>query len=155
MKRASEVREAENADYQQTVTEQRLTQMILNKALTRMKQVYEFLQKPGGPHIATSGTHTDPGNGPARFSNYDENKGGSKVVDMIQGLIADSKKLDDDAVAAEQDAQVAYESMMKDSNKAIAQLTKKIVNMKGARAGAQESKTLAKSDLKATVHELE
>lgn len=155
MKRASEVREAENADYQQTVTEQRLTQMILNKALTRMKQVYEFLQKPGAPHIATSGTHTDPGNGPARFTKYDENKGGSKVVDMLEGLIADSKKLDDDAVAAEQDAQVAYESMMKDSNKAITQLTKKIVNMKGARATADEDLTLADSDLKATVDKLE
>jgi len=155
MKRASEVREAENADYQQTVTDQRLTQMILNKALTRMKQVYEFLQKPGAPHIQTSGTHTDPGNGPARFTKYDENKGGSKVVDMIQGLIADSKKLDDDAVAAEQDAQVAYESMMKDSNKAIAQLTKKIVNMKGARATADEDLTLADSDFKATMGKLE
>lgn len=37
MKRASEIREAENADYQQTVTDNRLTQIILGSAaaLTR------------------------------------------------------------------------------------------------------------------------
>merc|ERR1719230_2357320 len=78
MKRASENREGENADYQQTITDQRLTQMILDKALKRMQQVYAMLQrredpKPGAPHIQTSGTHTDPGNGPARFTKYEQN----------------------------------------------------------------------------------
>lgn len=157
MKRASENREAENADYQQTLSDQRMTQMILNKALDRMKQVYAFLQsqQPGAPHIQTSGTHTDPGNGPARFTKYETNVGGGRVVSMLEEIIGDSRTMENDAIQAEQDAQVAYESMMQDSNKAITQYTKKIVNMKGARANAQESKTLAKSDLKATLHELE
>lgn len=157
MKRASELREGENADYQQTMSDQRLTQMILNKALKRMQQVYAFLeqQQPGAPHIHTSGNHTDPGNGPARFTKYETNVGGGKVVSMLQEIIADSRKMEDDAIAAEQDAQVAYESFMQDSNKAITQYTKKIVNMKGARASAKESKALAESDLKATLHELE
>lgn len=157
MKRASENREAENADNQQTLSDQRMTQMILNKALDRMKQVYAFLQsqQPGAPHIQTSGTHTDPGNGPARFTKYETNVGGGRVVSMLETIIGDSRTMENDAIQAEQDAQVAYESMMQDSNKAITQYTKKIVNMKGARANAQESKTLAKSDLKATLHELE
>merc|ERR1719421_2077230 len=90
MKRASEDREAENADFQQTATDQRLTQMILTKALDRMKQVYALLQQrarahlravqqheaPGAPHIQTSATDTDPGNGPARFTKYEKNAGG-------------------------------------------------------------------------------
>merc|ERR1719161_167818 len=50
---ASDTREAENVDYQQTISDQRLTQMILKKALARMKQVYYFLQQPGAPHIQT------------------------------------------------------------------------------------------------------
>lgn len=64
MKRASEVREAENADFQQTVTDHRLTQMILKKAHERMSQVYALMQQepqPGAAHIETSGNHTDPG----------------------------------------------------------------------------------------------
>merc|ERR1719262_2150688 len=69
MKRASETREAENADFQVTVNDHRVMSMILTKALDRMKQVYALMQqgKPGAPHIQTSGTHTDPGNGPAKF----------------------------------------------------------------------------------------
>merc|ERR1719454_2565624 len=70
-------REAENADYQQTISDQRLTQMILKKALDRLKQVY-FLQKGtpakvGAAHISMSGDADDPGNGPARFTKYEKN----------------------------------------------------------------------------------
>merc|ERR1719253_2392289 len=69
MKRASETREADNADFQTTVSDHRVMSMILTKALDRMKQVYALMQQqqPGAPHIQTSGTHTDPGNGPAKF----------------------------------------------------------------------------------------
>merc|ERR1719265_2985503 len=76
MKRASEDRESENSDYQTAVSDQRITQMILDKALQRMKQVYAMLQAkkgPGAPHIQTSATDTDPGNGPARFNKYEKN----------------------------------------------------------------------------------
>merc|ERR1719473_146627 len=103
MKRAGDTREAENADYQQTVVDQRLTQAILKKALDRMKQVYAFLEQPGAAHTQTSGNHTDPGNGPARFKKYEQHAGGSRVVAMIEKVIADSAKMEDEAVAAEQD----------------------------------------------------
>jgi len=159
MKRMSEVREAENADYQRTISDQRLTQQILNKALTRMKQVYAFLQRQpatvGAAHVATSGTHVDPGNGPARFTKYETNVGGGKVVAMLEGIIKDSRKMEDDAIAAEQDAQSVYEGVMQDSNKAITQYTKQIVNMKGALGTAKEDLTLATADLKATMRKLE
>jgi len=157
MKRAGENREAENADYAQTVSDQRMTQMILEKALARMKQVYAMIQEdqPGAPHIATSGTHTDPGNAPARFTKYDKHAGGSRVVSMIETVIADSRKTEDEAIAAEQDAQNAYENFMKDSNKAITVYTEKIMSMKGAEAKAREDFTMAKADHKATFNTLE
>merc|ERR1719326_1281592 len=40
MKRASENREKENAEFQQTVADQRATQTILKKALTRLQAFY-------------------------------------------------------------------------------------------------------------------
>merc|ERR1719316_1480625 len=137
MKRASEDREAENADFQQTAMDQRMTQMILTKALDRMKQVYALLQQrarahlravhqheaPGAPHIQTSATDTDPGNGPARFTKYEKNAGGSKVVGMIQGVIDDSKALEAEAIAAEQDGQTSYENFMTESNAMISHMT--------------------------------
>merc|ERR1719277_770404 len=111
----------ESADYQQTISDQRLTQMILQKAVVRMKEVYAFLQQqPGAAHIATSGTHTDAGNGPARFTKYAQNAGGSRVVDLLENVIADSQKLEDEAMTQDIDSQVAYEDFMKSSNAELA-----------------------------------
>merc|ERR1719159_1831340 len=102
-----------------------MTQAILDKALARMKQVYAFLQQqPGAAHTQTSGTHTDPGNGPARFTKYEQNAGGNRVVAALEEVIADSKKTEDEAIAAEEDAQTAYENFMKESNQGITQHTK-------------------------------
>jgi hypothetical protein len=155
MKTSSEIREGENADFQKTVTDQRFTQMILDKALTRMKEVYALLeQQPGAPHIQTSATHTDPGNGPARFTKYEKNAGGSRIVAMIEKIIAESKKTEDDAIVAEEDAQVAYENVMKQSNAMITATTKKIQDMTGARAQAKEDLLVAKGDFKETMGEL-
>merc|ERR1719161_2587667 len=169
MKRASEDREGENADFQQTAMDQRMTQMILTKALDRMKQVYALLQQralahlraiaqheaPGAPHIQTSATDTDPGNGPARFTKYEKNAGGGKVVAMIEGIINDSKALEADAIAAEQDAQTAYENFMKESNDSITKLSEAISNMTSNKAKAEEDLSMAKSDLDSTNKELE
>merc|ERR1740121_3245359 len=169
MKRASENREAANADYQTTITDQRLTQMILTKALARMELVYseavydkygkrtQFAQvdQPGAAHIATSGTHTDAGNGPARFTKYEEHSGGDRVVAMLKEIIADSEKMENEAIDAEEDAQTAYEDFMKESNTGITQRTKSINHMTEARAKAKEELSMAKGDLSATVLELE
>eukprot|EP00928_Gymnodinium_smaydae_P070349 TRINITY_DN5419_c0_g3_i1.p1 TRINITY_DN5419_c0_g3~~TRINITY_DN5419_c0_g3_i1.p1 ORF type:complete len:699 (-),score=232.87 TRINITY_DN5419_c0_g3_i1:89-2185(-) len=155
MKRASENREAESADNSRTVSDQRLTQMILQKAIDRMQQVYAFLQQqPGAAHIATSGTHTDPGNGPARFTKYEQNAGGARVLQMLEKVNADSRQLEEEALASENDAQTAYENFMKDSNKAITQYSKSITSMTEARATSKASLSMAKTDLKQTVEEL-
>jgi len=155
MDRASSTREAQNAAYLQTVQDQRLTQIILSKALARMKEVYAFLQGPGAPHIQTSATHTDPGNGPAKFKEYEQNAGGSKVVAMIEEVITDSKKTEDDAHNDENESQQTYENMMKSSNKNIVALQESVVSMESSRASDKSSLELAKSDLGETVNTLE
>merc|ERR1719183_2203749 len=157
MKRASETREAENADFQTTVSDHRVMSMILTKALDRMKQVYALLQqqKPGAPHIQTSATHTDPGNGPAKFKKMEKNAGGGRVVAMLEEVLADTRKTEDQAMASEQDSQSAYENFMKDSNKSILKTSQSISDMTGARASAKEELSNAKTDLSQTMQELE
>jgi hypothetical protein len=159
MKRASETREAENADFQTTVSDHRIMSIILTKALDRMKQVYALLQqralKPGAPHIQTSGTHTDPGNGPAKFKNNGKNAGGGRVVKMLEEILADTKKVEDQSMVSEQDAQSAYEDFMKDSNKMITKTTQAIADMEGARATAKEELSAAETDFSQTMTELE
>ena len=52
------------------------------------KEVYAFVQQqPGAAHIATSGTHTDAGNGPARFTKYAQNAKGSRIVSMLETVM--------------------------------------------------------------------
>merc|ERR1719230_1965443 len=104
--------------------------MILQKAIDRMSQVYALLQRqPGAPHIQTSATHTDPGNGPAKFKKMEENAGGKKVLAMLDEVLKDSKNMENEAINAEESAQNAYENFMKDSNKMIIQTTKMITDM--------------------------
>merc|ERR1719253_711455 len=159
MKRASETREAENGDFQTTVSDHRVMSMILTKAIDRMKQVYALLQqrgeKPGAPHIQTSGTHTDPGNGPAKFKKSGKNAGGGRVVAMLEEILADTRKTEDQAMASEADSQSAYENFMKDSNKSILKTNQAISDMTGARATAKEELSMAKTDFTQTMTELE
>eukprot|EP00401_Gymnodinium_catenatum_P000733 CAMPEP_0117528560 /NCGR_PEP_ID=MMETSP0784-20121206/37378_1 /TAXON_ID=39447 /ORGANISM="" /LENGTH=687 /DNA_ID=CAMNT_0005324851 /DNA_START=56 /DNA_END=2119 /DNA_ORIENTATION=- len=168
MKRASETREAENAGFQKTILDQRLTQSILIKAVDRMKQVYALMQQqaaadsdaeepeqPGAAHIATSGTHTDAGNGPARFTKYEQNAGGKRVVALLETIVADSKKMEDEALKSEEDSQTAYENLMKDSNKLLASSIAAITNLSESRAIAKATLSMSKTDLKHTLEELE
>lgn len=168
MKRASATREAENADSQQTITDQRMTQIVLNKALTSLKAVYSLIQQrveedaalsvhhrrahrnPGAPLIPLSGTATQPGTGPAKFKTYSKNSGGSQVVTMIEKIITDSKVAEADALKAEQDAQATYETFMTGSNKAITAAAAKILTLSGNLAGAKEDLLISTKDLAAT-----
>jgi len=158
MGRRSETREAENGDYQATVQEQRLTQMILQKAIDRMAQVYAMLlqraRQPGAPHTQTSATSTDPGNGPAKFKKYAENAGGKKILAMLDEVLQDSKTMENDAIASEEDSQAAYENFMKDSNKFIIKASQSLSDMTESKAKAESDLVMAKTDLKGTMTEL-
>merc|ERR1719217_1091592 len=155
MKRAGETREVENLDYQQVVSDQAITQAILTKALDRMKEVYALMQQPGAPHIQTSATRTDPGNAPAKFAKMEKNAGGAKVVAMIEEVIADAKKTEDEAHASEADAQSSYEYFVKESNKSVTDLTTSINDMTVALAKAKEDITMAKADHGTNFQEIE
>merc|ERR1719201_2119546 len=159
MKKASEIREGENADFQQTMSDQRITQAILKKAIDRMNVAYsEFksmLQQPGAAMHVASATHTDPGSGPAKFKKMEQNAGGDKVIKMLEDVLADSKKMENDAAAGEQDAQAGYEMFMKDSNKSIKNLLKTNVNQSEEKAKAEEALSRDETDMKATLKTLE
>merc|ERR1719329_947119 len=122
-----------------------------------MKQVYAFLQDraPGAPHIQTSGTKTDPGNGPAKFKKYEQNAGGGRVVTMLEEIIADVKATVDEAMRSETDSHSAYENFMKDSNKSIKKTTQAISDMTGAKAKAKVDLTMAETDFKDTMTDLQ
>merc|ERR1719326_798183 len=152
IKRASEDREMENKEFQQTVADQRATQAILTKALDRLKEVYGFVQTKAKAKQEPGADAPPP---PPGFSTYKKNEGAGGVLSMMEGIITDAKIMETEAIKAEQDSQSAYESFVKNTNDSIASAQKAIVNMSEDKAKAEESLTQAEQDLKATMSELE
>merc|ERR1719407_362377 len=117
MKKASENRETENKEFQQTVADQRATQEILKKAMERLGEFYS-------KKAALMQNKQDPVPGaaveamPAGFGEYKKSGGGGAMA-LIENVIADSAKVEKDAIQAEQDAQSAYEAFIKDTNEEI------------------------------------
>jgi DNA repair exonuclease SbcCD ATPase subunit len=147
MKKASETREAANADYQQTITDQRMTQMILRKAIDTLKSVYALVQYRRSRSIfRLSSRH---GAAP-KFKKYAKNAKGAGVVKMLEDILKTSKKSEADAIKAEQSASTTYETFMIDSNKALAAKAKQISTLSGNMAKAKEDLIATKKDLAST-----
>jgi chromosome segregation ATPase len=147
IKKASQVREGENAEFQTVVADQRATQDILNKALARLKVFYE--KEKGGALLQARQTP------PVKFNSYKNSAGASPVIGMIEQIIEDSKALEAEAVSGETEAQASYEKFVKDSNDVIAKLSDIVAAKTKASATAKADKEQANSDLDTTVGELE
>merc|ERR1719161_103994 len=76
IKKASQNREAENFDYQTTISDQKATQAILKKALQKLKDFYAFAQVKQAP--------------PEGFKEYKKSGGASGVMMMIDTIIEES-----------------------------------------------------------------
>merc|ERR1719409_978201 len=142
LKRAGEDREAENADFQTTVSDQRATQKLLANALNVLKAVFDkkaFVQTKGKQEPA--GPPPPPG-----FKKYEQSSGAGGVMGMIEQVIADAKTLEAEAIQAETDAQKAYEAFVKDTNKSIEEANRSMTNKTEEKATAEADKTAAEQD---------
>merc|ERR1719359_1451410 len=153
VKRASEDRELENQEFQQTVADQRAAQVILTKALDRLKVVYGFVQTKVQIKQPEPGAAAPPP--PPGFSDYKQSSGAGGVLTMIQSVINDAKMMEKEAIMAENDSQSAYESFVKNTNDEIAAAMKSTTAKTESKAKAEEANTQAKADLKATMSALE
>merc|ERR1719217_1198600 len=139
MMRASQIREAENHEFQTCVSDQRATQAILAKAVDKLKSFYGFVQiKKQAPAQAE----------------YQKSKGAAGIITMIETLIEESKTLEAEASKGEADAQASYEEFMKDSTASVTALQTDIANKSEDMAKADMTKTIAADDLKATITDL-
>merc|ERR1719487_1250854 len=141
IKKASEQREAENAEYQTVVADQRATQTILKKAVKKLESFYKKA-------AAALVQQTPPGGG---LKPMKSNAGASPVMGMIQDIIEDSKELEAEAVAGEKQAQADYEKFVKDSNALISDLSTSVEEKTKAVAAANLEKEGAKSDHESAV----
>merc|ERR1719183_2206365 len=149
LKRAGEDREAENADFQTTVSDQRATQKLLTNALNVLKAVFDkkaFVQQRAKQEPA--GPPPPPG-----FKKYEQSSGAGGVMGMIQQIIADAKQLEADAIKAETDSQKAYETFVKDTNGSIEEKNRDITNKSELKAIAEADKTASEEAKETAMNE--
>jgi len=140
MKRASELRLAENTAFQMTITDQKATQEILNKALDRLKAFYakkSFVQL-----------------GSARQPGYKKNAGAGGVMAMIDHIIEESKAEEKETIASENDANAAYAEFVSDNSASVEAMSKSVINKSEELAKVDEEKALAEGNLRATEADL-
>jgi len=148
LKRAGEDREIENSDFQQTVADQRATQTLLKKALGVLKGVYAKAALMQAKSTDPAGPPPPPG-----FKTYKKAGGAGGVVGMLEQIISDAKTLEADAIKSETDAQTAYESFVKETNKSLDQKTRDITNKSDTKAQAEVDKTAAEEAREAALNE--
>jgi hypothetical protein len=176
LKKAGEDRAKENKEFQATVADQRETQKLLNSALTILKGFYarkaSAVLFQGGDLEESS----DPGrisnvqvhqglrelvrglnerSKPPAFKSYKKNAGSPGVVGMIQQIVRDAKKLEAEAIKSEEDAQKAYDALVKNTNASIKMKGKDLVNKSESKAKAETDLVDLKKDQAATALELE
>jgi len=145
IKKASEAREKENAEYQQTISDQRATQAILDKALKKLESFYK--------KKALLQTKQDPAP-PVQFQPMKKNAGASPVMGLIEQIIEESKTVEKEAVAGEASAQADYETFVNDSNGLIDELTSAITEKTKGKADANMEKGQAEADTESVKGEL-
>lgn len=156
LKRAGEDREAANKVFQQSVADQRGTVMVLDKALKRLEKVYAPKAAAAKSFLERQPSKPGEANKPAPegFKKYQKQQTGG-VLGLIQQCMDDAKRLERDALAAEQSEQSAYEAFVKDTNEQLAADTRTVAQKVEERAQAETEKVAAEGDLRLTDEDLE
>jgi len=136
MKRASEIRLAENKEFQMTIMDQKATQEILAKALNRLKDFYDKKA------LLQLKSERQPG--------YKKNAGSGGVMAMIQHIIDESKAEQADTLSSENAAVAAYAEFVADNNQSVETMSKSVINKSEELAKVDENKAGAEGDLRAT-----
>merc|ERR1719261_1753602 len=150
MMKANTMRAAENKEFTTTITDQRATQAILEKAVARLKEFYDKKAALVQENSDAPGEALAP---PPAQKTYAKQDGGGAIA-MIMDVMKESKEVETQAIADETSAQAAYEGFVKDTNKLITANTAALANKSEAKAKADSELALAKGDLKTTVEDI-
>merc|ERR1719220_2471036 len=153
LKKAGEDRKAENQVFQTSISDQRATVQILEKAMARLKEFYDLIQIKSHRQI--------PAPPPKPSSTgYSKNAGAGGVMTLIQMIIEDAQRTEQELSSTEQKAQEAYGSFVKDAKasieadrKSIEQKTAEVAEAKGEKSET-EAAQLANDEELATLTDL-
>jgi hypothetical protein len=161
LKEATDIRGKENAEFKQTVADQKAAQVILRKAEERLERYYvgsgmtasedptegatlnkNFLQKNKAPEPGAKVEAMPHG-----FSKYDKHQGGNAVIGLLKNVIQESETIVAEKTKDENDAQTAFEKFEKDTLDTNENNKKQIRSQTKAKAKATEDLVNEKSQL--------
>jgi hypothetical protein len=120
LKQSGEARKAENGIFQQTVSDQRATVNILNKAMARLKEFYGFAQVGGLVQIRN---HQEPGAdfaaAPPKGAAVEKNGASGGLMGTLELVIKDAERVEAAAMADENKAQEEYAKLVIDTKASI------------------------------------
>jgi len=150
LKRAGEDREKANSEFQVTVADQRATQKLLAGALNILKGFYDKAaliqtkkQEPAGPPP------------PPGFKTYTKQGASGGVMGMIEQIIADAEAMEKDALKAEEEEQIAYETFTTETNASIEAATKESITCAETQAKKESEKVETEMARDGVMSELE
>merc|ERR1719433_1612825 len=112
LKSAGEDRKAENQVFQTSISDQRATVQILQKALARLKDFYDLMQIQAHRQI--------PAPPPKPSSaGYSKNAGAGGVMTLINMIVEDAQRTEQELSATEQKAQEDYAAFVTDAKTSI------------------------------------
>jgi len=145
LQRASENRQNENRDFQTTISDQKITQNVLKKALDKLATYYDsqsFVQA----HKQTP---------PVPQKEYKPHAGAEGVMQLLEKLIHEAQGLEKEAVKGEGDAQAQYETLVADTNASVEKLQVEVATKTENRAEAQQKQTETEGEAMDAAGELE
>eukprot|EP00933_Yihiella_yeosuensis_P047356 TRINITY_DN43161_c0_g1_i1.p1 TRINITY_DN43161_c0_g1~~TRINITY_DN43161_c0_g1_i1.p1 ORF type:complete len:688 (+),score=238.23 TRINITY_DN43161_c0_g1_i1:119-2182(+) len=110
MKLAGENRKAEKADFEKTIVDQQLTEQLLSKALTTLRDVYQ--EKPAAMVQVSKAQAKGPSDAPEGFGDYKKNGKSFGVMSLMQQILAETKAMEAEATRAEKNAEATYQKEM-------------------------------------------
>merc|ERR1719146_630976 len=150
LKRAGEDREKANAEFQVTVADQRATQKLLAGALNILKGFYD---KAALIQIKTHQPAGPPP--PPGFKTYAKSSQSGGVMAMIEQIIADAEAMEKDALKAEEEEQIAYETFVTETNASIDAATKESITCAETQAKKEAEKVETEMSRDGVMSELE
>lgn len=112
LKEGSEDRKKENQAYQESVSEQRATINILEKALERLKMFY--IPNAKLMQIQAHTGKDDPPPVKTYSVEYKKSGGATPVIEMINKIITDASKMEKELTTSEQNSQDSYAMFVND-----------------------------------------
>merc|ERR1719321_871759 len=172
LKRASEDREKMNTDFQTTVADQRATRNLLAGALSILKGFYDksaLIQAANEPPLIVVKPHPEPPlimiqpalieqpagpPPPTGFKKAAANSQSGGVMGMIEQILKDADAMVEEALKGEEEAQIAYESLVGETNASIVAMQKAIVKKTEIKAQEESDKAQKNVELETVMTEI-